>query len=72
MANFRLYPGLFVTVIEDLKTVPNSESLIVGEVLQVMYTKFHVAFIGKNGAYPISDLGKYVKPNYPKGGNNGN
>lgn len=56
MSNFRLYSGLFVTILEDYKGSDTAESLKAGQVLQVMHVKYAISFVGVNGSYEIGNV----------------
>lgn len=58
MLNFRLYPGLFIKVLNDYDTVYPVENLKAGRILQIMGIQssgvnYDVYFVGVNGSYPL-------------------
>lgn len=61
MANFRMYPGLFVHVFKTFGPLKE------GTTLQVMNTQWgYVSFVGINGNFKAGPLGQYVEPVYPE------
>lgn len=55
MANFRAYPGLFVKVSNTVDTV--NGTVKAGQVVQIMYIRYNVAFVGVPGCFSPSSLG---------------
>lgn len=58
MVNFRIYPGLFVRVLND---APGVEK---GRVYQVLHARYAIALVGVNGQYDVGDLS--LEPVYPQ------
>jgi len=56
MANFRMYPGLFVRALRDQKGIEK------GKIYQVMWCRWHLALVGVNGSFKIT--GKDWEPVY--------
>ena len=56
MANFRCYPGIWIKLMEDIKSLQNDHMLKAGEVLQVVKGPdrlgSYITFAGKKGIYP--------------------
>lgn len=67
MANFKLYPGLFVRVMKEKNPYNNiGDVLQEGEVLQVLNTRYFLSFVGKYGTY---DYDSFLEPLYTRESN---
>jgi hypothetical protein len=62
MSNFRVYPGIWIEMIEDIDDLKKGEQYQILHVSTSIFGPHVVAFVGMKGIIPIKLLSKYIKP----------